>query len=109
MHIRGIRSCLLVVAFAAALPAQGPPATPAQPPTDKQQFRGGVELLQLDVAVLDNQRRPVRGLTAEDFTVLDNGVATTIRAFTPIELAPRAQAGEAAWSKDVAPDVVTNA
>jgi VWFA-related protein len=71
------------------------------------QFRTGVELLQLDVAVLDNTRQPVSGLTAADFTVLDNGVETPIRAFTPIELA-RARPGGAVWANDVAPDVVTN-
>ena len=82
-----------------ALLAQGQIAAP--------QFRTGVELLQLDVAVLDNKRQPVSGLTAADFTVLDNGVETPIRAFTPIELAQPRPAG-AVWANDVAPDVVTN-
>lgn len=36
-------------------------------------FRTGVELVQLDVAVLDDQRVPVRGLTAADFTVVESG------------------------------------
>ena len=63
----------------------------AQGQSERPQFRAGVELLQLDVVVLDNKRQAVRGLTAADFTVLDNGVETPIRAFTPIELArPRA-------------------
>jgi VWFA-related protein len=79
----------------------------AQGQSERPQFRAGVELLQLDVVVLDNKRQPVRGLTAADFTVLDNGVETLIRAFTPIELA-RPRASEAVWAGDVAPDVVTN-
>ena len=79
----------------------------AQGQNERPQFRAGVELLQLDVVVLDNKRQPVRGLTAADFTVLDNGVETPIRAFTPIELA-RPRANEAVWAGDVAPDVVTN-
>jgi VWFA-related protein len=74
---------------------------------ERPQFRTGVELLQLDVVVLDNKRLPVSGLTAADFTVLDNGVETPIRAFTPIELA-RPRPNEAVWAADVAPDVVTN-
>ena len=41
---------------------------PVQPPT----FRTGVDAVQLDVSVLDKDRRPVRGLTAADFTVLEN-------------------------------------
>jgi hypothetical protein len=36
-------------------------------------FRSGVELIQLDVSVLDKDRRPVQGLTAADFTVLVDG------------------------------------
>src|SRR5262245_18540636 len=107
--MRRICSCLSFVVFTAALFAQGSPALSPPPPNDTQQFRAGVELLQLDVAVLDSQRRPVRGLTREDFTVLDNGVATAIRAFTPVELAPPSLAAAATWSKDVAPDVATNA
>ena len=79
----------------------------AQGQSERPQFRAGVELLQLDVVVLDNKRQPVRGLTAADFTVLDNGVETPIRAFTPIELA-RPRTNEAVWAGDVAPDVVTN-
>ena len=79
----------------------------AQGQSERPQFRTGVELLQLDVVVLDNKRQPVSGLTAADFTVLDNGVETPIRAFTPIELA-RPRTSEAVWAGDVAPDVVTN-
>ena len=79
----------------------------AEEQSERPQFRTGVELLQLDVVVLDNKRQPVRGLTAADFTVLDNGVETPIRAFTPIELA-RPRTNEAVWAGDVAPDVVTN-
>ena len=71
-------------------------------------FRAGVELVQLDVAVLDDKRQPVRGLTAADFTVLDNGVAAPIRAFTPVELAPRTRSTEAVWANEAPPDVVTN-
>ncbi len=80
----------------------------AQDQIAKPQFRAGVELIQLDVAVLDDKRQPVRGLSAADFTVLDDGVAKPIRAFTPIELAARTRSTEAAWATDVPPDVATN-
>ena len=62
----------------------------AQTQTEVPQFRGGIDLIPIDV------------------TVLDNGVATPIRAFTSVELAPRVRGGEAAWSSEVPPDVSTN-
>ena len=99
MRLRTLGFVCLAILSSAGLPAQGQ--------GERLQFRTGVELLQLDVAVLDSKRQPVSGLTAADFTVLDNGVETPIRAFTPIELA-RPRANEAVWAGNVAPDVVTN-
>jgi hypothetical protein len=49
-------------------------------------FRAGVNLVQLDVSVLDADRRPVRGLTATDFTVFEEGTPREIVAFTPVDL-----------------------
>ena len=100
MLVRGVGSIVFGVAASAAMLAQQP--------RDTTQFRSGVELIQLDVAVLDGKRQAVRGLTAADFTVLDNGRETPIRAFTPVVLAPSARATDAVWSRDVAPDVATN-
>jgi hypothetical protein len=40
--------------------------------------------------------------------VLDNGVATPIRAFTPVELPARVRASAAVWAAETPPDVVTN-
>ncbi len=86
-----------------ALLAQEPPQQP--PPT----FRAGVDVVQVDVSVLDKNRRPVRNLTAADFTVLEDGKPRPIAAFVPVELAePARVAGQASWVRDVAPDVVTN-
>ena len=100
MRVPRFRLLVLLVLSSVSLLAQGQ--------ADLPQFRAGVELIQLDVAVLDDKRQPVRGLTAADFTVLDNGVATPIRAFTPVELAPRTRSTEAVWANEVPPDVVTN-
>jgi VWFA-related protein len=74
---------------------------------DRQAFKSGVELVQLDVVVLDGKRQPVSGLTAADFTVLDDGVPAAIRAFTAIELA-RSRPDAAVWARDAAPDVASN-
>jgi VWFA-related protein len=80
----------------------------AQTPSGPPQFRAGVELVQLDVVVLDDKREPVRGLSATDFVVLEDGVGRTIRAFSPIELPSRTLATEAVWASEVPPDVATN-
>jgi hypothetical protein len=51
------RLCLAVLIRAQDLP--GPQAT----------FRTGIDVIQIDVSVLDRDRRPVHGLAAADFTV----------------------------------------
>jgi VWFA-related protein len=80
----------------------------AQERTDQAPIRTGVELVQIDVSVLDNDRRPVRGLTAADFTLRENGVTRPIRAFTAVDIPARTRALEPAWSTTVVPDVATN-
>ena len=100
MRVRGFTLIALSILSGVALLGQQQSEAP--------QFRAGVEVIQLDVTVLDDQRRPVRGLTASDFTVLENGAARPIRAFTPVELAARTRATEAVWIDDVPPDVATN-
>lgn len=89
---------------AAWLTALAAAQQPSQPT-----FRGGVELVQFDVTVLDRDRRPVEGLTAADFTVIDNGQRRPIVAFTPITLPDRAVTAAAGWTGAVTPDVVANA
>ncbi len=59
---------------------------------EQQPVRSGVELVELDVLALDRNRRPVRGLTEHDFTIVENGVTRPIRAFAAIELPAPANA-----------------
>ena len=70
-------------------------------------FRAGVEIVDVDVSVLGPDRLPLRGLTAADFTVLEDGKARPIVAFTPVELAPR-ELPPARWMGEIAPDIQTN-
>ena len=70
-------------------------------------FRGGVEIIQLDAAVLDRNRKPVTGLTAADFTVLEDGKPQPIVAFQELT-APDPDGSLVPWMRDVAPDVQTN-
>jgi VWFA-related protein len=90
-----------VVAAASLLGAQQPPAQ-TQPT-----FRTGVEIVQLDVSVLDKDRRPVRGLSADDFTVTVDGKPRPVVSFTAFDV-PDPEPVTAAWMRDVAPDVVSN-
>ena len=84
-------ACVLVAAQ-----AQKPPV-----------FRSRIDLMQLDVTVLDRDRRPVRGLTAADFTLLEDNRPQTIDGFTAIDVPDRVVEGPA-WDKRVTPDVTTN-
>lgn len=89
----------ITAAFLAASLAQQQP-----PPT----FRSGIDVVQVDVSVLDGSRRPIRGLTAADFSVVVDGASQQIVAFEEVVMPPRA-VPSAAWMRDVAPDVKTNA
>jgi hypothetical protein len=70
-------------------------------------FRTGVDLVRLDVTVLDAHRRPIRDLTAHDFTILVDGVAQAIVAFEPVAM-PARDVPTATWMREVASDVRTN-
>jgi VWFA-related protein len=74
-----------------------------QPPV----FRSSVEVTRVDVSVLDHDRRPIRDLTRDDFTILVDGVVQPIVAFIPVVL-PAAEPPTTPWMREVAPDVTTN-
>jgi VWFA-related protein len=70
-------------------------------------FRAGVAIVDVDVSVLDQNRLPIKGLTADDFTVLEDGKPRPVVAFTPIDLASR-EMPPAPWMADISPDTQTN-
>jgi VWFA-related protein len=70
-------------------------------------FRGGVNLRQLDVTVRDKNHRPVRGLTAADFTLLEDNVPQKIEAFSFVDL-PDVVIEQSVWANRIEKDVVTN-
>src|SRR5690349_14534629 len=93
------RALLFATAAATAAAAYQPPQT----------FRSAVDVVQVDVSVLDKERQPVRGLTAADFTILEDGKPRPVVAFVPVDVAQRASVdGRASWVRDVAADVVDN-
>src|ERR1043165_1015685 len=79
------------------------PFVVAQVPT----FRAGIDLVQVDVSVFDKNRQPVRGLTAADFTIFEDGKPQKIEVFTAIEV-PDVVTSKTEWVKRVSPDVTTN-
>ena len=52
--------------------------------TQQTTFRTGIELVQIDVVVLDEQGRHVRGLKATDFELRDRGKPQSVAAFEEI-------------------------
>lgn len=98
---RPLTLAVLAVAVAAAVAV-----TAAQQPP---KFTSGVEMVVLDVSVLDRDRRPVRGLKATDFTVLEDGQPQKVSSFQAFEFDdPVPSVPPAPWVRDVAPDVQKN-
>ena len=96
-----LRRCVLCALF---LYAYAQTAAQQQPlPT----FRTGVDVVELDVTVLDKDRHPIKGLTAQDFTILERGKPQPIVAFSAVEI-PAPISYPAAWMRDAPLDVVSN-
>jgi VWFA-related protein len=102
--IRAVGTAAAAWGVAAALVLAG-----QAPSTPQPTFRAGVDVVQVDVSVLDKDRKPVRGLTAADFTILEDGKPRPIVAFIPVDLAERAAVPPAAaWVREVPRDVTAN-
>jgi VWFA-related protein len=100
-----MRRAVLVAGLVCLAGSSVPARQPPQPPPP--QFRSGVDLVHLDVSVLDRHRRPVRGLAASDFTILEDGVPQEVTVFSAVDIDdPEPPAVE--WMREVAPDVRTN-
>ncbi len=69
----------LILATAFSIRAQQP--KPSQQPA-LPTFRATVELVQFGVTVVDKQGKPVTGLKAEDFQIVENGKPQTLKFFT---------------------------
>ena len=98
-------SRLAVIASLAAIAGfvQSQAPSPNQLPT----FRTGVDVVELDVTVLDKDRHPVKGLTADDFTILDRGKPQPVVAFSAVDV-PAPMSYPAPWMREAPIDVVSN-
>jgi VWFA-related protein len=79
------------------------PGVSAQAP----QFKTGVDAITLNVAVLDKDRKPVRGLRQEDFTIIEDGKPQRIVSFSEEAIATEWKPGPV-WRHNFSPDVATN-
>lgn len=66
---------------AAPMPAPGAPA-PAQPQTQKPIFKGGIDVVSLNVTVTDGAKTFLRDLDRGDFAVYEDGVKQDLTYFT---------------------------
>jgi len=87
-----------VLLLTAAVLTAGGPFDAAQ----NTQFRSSVDLVQVDVSVLDNNRLPVRDLTAADFVLLEDDVPQTIANFSFVD------AGGGMATESASDDMVSN-
>ena len=96
-----------VLAFAFGVRPLARHQPPQQPPT----FQSSVDVVRVEASVLDKDRRPIRGLTAADFTLRENGQERPIVVFAPVELpaVPAATGAGGGWLQDAPRDVVSNA
>jgi Ca-activated chloride channel family protein len=77
---------LLVLASAVSLvSAQQQPASSGAAPGQTAVFRSGTNLVSLNVTVTDASRQFVKGLTAADFAVFEDGVAQDVQFFEATE------------------------
>jgi VWFA-related protein len=82
----------LVIASSIALSA-APGQTPGQQPPV---FRSSTRLIQVSVVVQDGRNRPIDGLKAEDFEILENGKPVEISLFSARAEAPGATTADVA-------------
>ena len=78
---------LLAVSLAAAVLVAAVPA--AQTPQKRPVFRGNTQVVSVDVIVRDGSGGVVRGLTAADFEVTEDGKPQTVSSFTFEEISDK--------------------
>jgi len=106
MSARTSVTVIAVLAAAAAVAGQAPSrGAPPQPPT----FRAEIRYVEIDADVTDPQGRFVRGLSKDDFQLLEDGVQQDLVSFRLVDLPIEAPLPPLnSDSAPVEPDVTTN-
>ena len=107
--MRRIAPVVCVLAAGWALSAQqAPPPPPATPPQQQQPvFRGEIDVIRVDVSVIDKDRRPIRGLKPEDFSVYEDGKLQRLVAVSEIDSSTNDPV-PSAWMRNVPRDIAAN-
>ena len=92
-----------ILASTPLLAAQSAPSRQAQPQEPVATFRSSVRAIQVDAVVTDEDGRPVRGLTEDDFEIVEKGKPQAITTFEAVDIPIESQPADLADS-----DVVTN-
>jgi VWFA-related protein len=90
MRSKALLYCGSMLAAGAVVLAQNPPAEPTPPPQSPSQpnvtFRVGVDYVEIDARVTDGRGQFVRGLTADDFHLIEDGQPQQVSVFSMVEL-----------------------
>jgi hypothetical protein len=76
------RATVVALAHSIAALVLGTTALAQEPP----RFPAATEIVRIDAVVVDKAGRPVTGLTADDFTVEENGKPRPSASFEPIDV-----------------------
>ena len=89
-------------------------AAAVQHAQQKPQFRAGVEYVEVDARVVDDNGEPIRNLVQQDFQVFEDGVRQELKTFSIVDLLEGAtvatlaeRVAEQLPSEDTVADLVT--
>src|SRR5882672_8021013 len=106
IHMRRVRLHALVILLAGSTLLAGPSQAP--PPEQGPTFKLAVEFIEVDTIVTDATGDFVRGLTKDDFQVLDDGKPQTISNFSVVDIPVERSLRPLFAREPLEPDVQSN-